>query len=84
MTDRELGLAYKPERSPPVKQPTDFRIGSVLKRTRLVFARNSFDLAGIAGIAVVPVFIVPAQDGYAPVNLGLPTWAAISAETRLC
>ena len=83
MTDRELGLASKPERSPPVKQP-DFRIGSVLKRTRLVFARNSFDLAGIAGIAVVPVFIVPAQDGYAPVNLGLPTWAAISAETRLC
>jgi hypothetical protein len=81
MTDRELGLAYKPERSPPVKQPTDFRIGSVLKRTRLVFARNSFDLAGIA---VVPGFIVPAQDGYAPVNLGLPTWAAISAETRLC
>jgi hypothetical protein len=78
MTDRELGLASKPERSPPVKQPTDFSIGSVLKRTRLVFARNFFDLAGIAGIAVVPGLIVPARDGYAPVNLGLPTWAATS------
>jgi hypothetical protein len=44
----------------------------------LVFARNFFDLAGIAGIAVVPGLIVPARDGYAPINLGLPTWAAIS------
>jgi hypothetical protein len=61
-----------------VKQPTDFRIGSVLKSTRLVFARNFFDLAGIAGIAVVPGLIVPARDGCAPINLGLPTWAAIS------
>lgn len=61
-----------------MKQPTDFRIGSVLKRTRFVFARNFLNLAGIAGIAVVPGFIVPARDGYAPVNLGLPTGAAIS------
>ena len=61
-----------------MKQPTDFRIGSVLKRTRLVFAWNFFNLAGIAGIAVVPGFIVPARDGYAPVDLGLPRWAAIS------
>jgi hypothetical protein len=54
-------LAYfVPERSPPVKQPPDFRIGSLLKRTRLVFARNFFNLAGIAGIAVMPGFIVPA------------------------
>ena len=59
-----------------MKLPTGFRIGGVLKRTRLVFVRNFFGLAGIAGIAVVPGFIVPAQDGYAPVNLGLPTWAA--------
>jgi uncharacterized membrane protein len=44
----------------------------------LVFARNFFNLAGIAGIAVVPGFIVPARDGYAPVNLGLPAWAAVS------
>src|SRR5262249_7941484 len=61
-----------------VKQPTDFRVGSVLKRTSLMFARNFFDLAGIAGIAVVPALIVPARDGYAPINLGLPAWAAIS------
>jgi hypothetical protein len=59
--------------------PTDFRIGSVLRRTRFVFARNFFNLAGIAGIALVPSgFIVPARDGCAPVNLGLPTGAAIS------
>jgi hypothetical protein len=77
MTDRELGLASKPDRSPLAKQPVDFRIGGVLKRTCLVFARNFFILAGIAGIAVAPGFMVPAQqDGYAPVNLGLPTWAA--------
>jgi hypothetical protein len=78
MSDRELGPASKPDRSPPVKQPTDFRIISVLKRTRLVFARNFFNLAGIAGISVVPVFFVPARDGYVPVNLGLPTRAAAS------
>jgi len=59
-----------------VKLPTGFRIGGVLRRTRLVFVRNFFGLAGIAGIAVAPGFIVPAQDGYAPVNLGLPAWAA--------
>jgi hypothetical protein len=78
MTDRELGLASEPDRDPPVKQPADFRIGSVLTRTRLVFARNFLDLAGIAGFSVVPGFIVPARDGYAPINLGLPTWAATS------
>jgi hypothetical protein len=61
-----------------VKQPTDFRIGRVLRRTRLVFGRNFFSLAGIAGIAVVPGFMAPASDGYAPINLGLPPRAAMS------
>ena len=58
--------------------PADFRIGRVLRRSRLVFARNFFQLAGIAAIAVIPGLIVPATDGYAPINLGLPTWAPIS------
>jgi len=61
-----------------MKQPTGFRIGSVLKRTGSVFARNFFSLAGIAAIAVVPGLVTPARDGYAPINLGLPAWAAIS------
>jgi hypothetical protein len=78
MTNRELGPASKSDRSPPVNQQVDFRIGNVLRHTRLVCARNFFNLAVIAGIAVVPGFIVPARDGYAPVNLGLPTWATIS------
>src|SRR5262245_43134408 len=43
-----------------------------------MLTRNFFALAGIAGIAAVPGLIVPARDGYAPINLGLPTWAAIS------
>jgi len=60
-----------------VKQP-DFCIGSVLKLTGSVFARNFFDLAGIAAMAVVPGLIAPARDGYAPINLGLPAWAGIS------
>jgi hypothetical protein len=60
-----------------VKQPTDFYIGSVLKRTSLVFGRNFFNLAGIAGVAVVPGFFAPAEDGYAPIDLGLPGGAGI-------
>src|SRR5215831_8713324 len=74
LSSRHLG---DPERSPPVKQP-DFGIGSVLKRTGLAFARNFFELAGIAAIAVLPGLIAPARDGYAPINLGLPAWAGIS------
>lgn len=76
MTDRELGLASELESGQPVEPRIDLRIAGVLKRTRLVFARNFFELAAIAGMAVVPGFIVPSRDGYAPVNLGLPTRAA--------
>jgi hypothetical protein len=53
-----------------VKQPADFRIGSILKRTCSVFAPNFFNLAGFGGIAVATGFIVPARDGCASVNLG--------------
>jgi hypothetical protein len=78
MLGHQVVEGWSSDKGPQVKQPTDFRIGSVFKRTGSVFARNFFDLAGIAGIAVLPGLIVPARDGYAPVNLGLPTWAGIS------
>jgi hypothetical protein len=74
MTDRELELAPEFEPGPHVERGIDFRIASVLKRTCRVFGRNFFELAAFALIAIAPVLVVPAaQDGYAPVDLGLST-----------
>jgi len=53
--------------------PTGFRVGSVIKKTCLVFAGNFPKFAGIAVTSAVPTLTFPAPDGYAPIDLGLST-----------
>jgi hypothetical protein len=62
-----------------MKQPTDFRIGSVYGRTCLVFARNLMKFSIVTAIATLPWLLLPGiPDPSTPfIDLHLPPFAQV-------